>query len=178
MAGEVLLVGAGVGSQSTPVSGYGRTYVDLTVQAASDGIITDFRVALGTICDLLKIGIVYGSAGMYTSRTFIERENVPSGVSVFDGLSIPVYAGDFLALYRYSTGVMVIDGLGSGTYNVIGDAFTGSPISYPNFNDSRSISMAAYGTLASGGAGRLIGAKSRLIGGPSPLIGGPSPLIG
>lgn len=38
--------------------------------------------------------------------------------------------------------------------------------------------IAVYGTLASGGAGRLIGAKSHLIGGPSPLIGGPSPLIG
>jgi hypothetical protein len=39
--------------------------------------------------------------------------------------------------------------------------------------------IAGYGTLASGGAGRLIGTgNSRLIGGRSPLIGGRSPLIG
>lgn len=124
-------------------------------------------------------------AGIYdSSRNLLaDSGNVPcstgwNAAPLVSPVSVAVGASYHLAVL-YDSAACGYATIGGRTYR-LAYSYGDLPeyLASPGVSFGATLSISAWGTLASGGAGRLIGGKSPLIGGRSPLIGSRSPLIG
>jgi hypothetical protein len=128
---------------------------------------------------------IYGSDGslIATTSEFVGMPTANQTFPLVAPLKISPGSQYYVGYLTNNTGSPICSPSAAGSviyksYIYNGSMPTSMGTGWSEFQNRYPLQISGWGTIASGGAGRLIGSKSRLIGGPSPLIGGPSPLIG